>query len=694
MKMKVKEHRRMTRSTFCKMVALFLGAALLLSSFILPVAAEASQVKPETWAAVDGLGRTVNEYKDVGETREGKYVGIFYWTWHYEFAKSTKAHNVTEIMAQYPDARNDYNHEGWGKGTGGQYFFWDKPLFDYYINTDEYVVRKHAELLADAGVDVIFFDCTNGTYLWQPAYETVFKVFAEAREQGVDTPQIAFMMNFGAGEDTKKQLQIVYRDIYKKERYKDLWFYWEGKPLVLAGQKCIGNSDDMGKEIRDFFTFRYCNPSYFTKDVSIDEGQWGWCSVYPQTKYGVRKDNTVEQMTVNVAQNASDNSNGGPVAMNDYRGGVYGRGYAKGDYSYSFKYKGETVTIDKETENAFLYGLNFQQQWDYALEVDPDFIFITGWNEWVAIRQKEWGGTKNAFADQFTDEYSRDIEPSDGVLKDHFYYQLVTNIRKFKGVQSPPIADENSGAFKTIDLQSDADQWADVNLEDHHYEKSTWERNSAGWRGAKKFNYSTMRNDFVTCKVAYDQNNIYFMAETVDAITDPSDPAWMRLLIDTDFTGNTPNWEGFEYIVNRVSPSGTEAVVERSDGGWNFTEAGKATFSVKNNRIQIAIPRSVIGLEDQDGKIPAFNFKWADNTLAPDTTEESGNILDFYKYGDVAPGGRFMFSFNTELVTPRKNTELGGGLAWYLWVCIGGAAVVVVAVVIVLIKSSRKKKVA
>ena len=116
MKMKVKEHRRMTRSTFCKMVALFLGAALLLSSFILPVAAEASQVKPETWAAVDGLGRTVNEYKDVGETREGKYVGIFYWTWHYEFAKSTKAHNVTEIMAQYPDARNDYNHDSISSG--------------------------------------------------------------------------------------------------------------------------------------------------------------------------------------------------------------------------------------------------------------------------------------------------------------------------------------------------------------------------------------------------------------------------------------------------------------------------------------------------------------------------------------------------------------------------------------------------
>lgn len=693
--MKTRKNKQQIRSAIRKLSALFLCAGLLLSGLALPAAAEdaASAVKPDTWAAVDGLGRTVNQYQDVGDTREGKYVGLFYWTWHYEFAKSTSALNVTEIISQYPEARNDYTHEAWGRNTGGKYFFWDKPMFDYYINTDEYVVRKHAEMLADAGVDVIFFDCTNGTYLWQPAYETVFEVFAQAREQGVDTPQVAFMLNFGAGADTRTQLQTLYKDLYSEGKYSDLWFLWDGKPLVLAGQNCISRQDRYGEEILDFFTFRYCNPSYFTEDVDISENQWGWCSVYPQTKYGVREDGSVEQMTVNVAQNASDNSNGGPVAMNDYRGGVYGRGYAKGDYSYSFQYKGETITIDKETEDAFLYGLNFQQQWDYALEVDPDFIFITGWNEWVAIRQQEWGGTENAFADQYTDEYSRDIEPSDGVLKDHFYYQLVTNIRKFKGVQAPDVADENSGTYKTIDIHSEADQWADVNLVYNHYEKSTWDRNSAGWRGTKKYNYSTMRNDFVTFKVAYDENNVYFMAETVDDITDSSDPAWMRLLIDTDFTGNSPNWEGFEYIVNRTSPSGTEATVERSDGGWNFTEAGKAEFSVKGNRIQISIPRSVLGLTDQSGKMPAFNFKWADNTLAPETTEDSGDILDFYKYGDVAPGGRFMFSFNTELVAAPGSAE-ESGVAWYIWVCIGAAVVVVAAVVIVLVVTGRKKKVA
>lgn len=443
----------------------------------------------------------------------------------------------------------------------------------------------------------------------------------------------------------------------------------------------------------DFFTFRYCNPSYFTNNVDISEKQWGWCSVYPQTNYGVREDGSVEQMTVNVAQNANAY---GLVAMNDYRGGVFGRGYTHRNYEFKYTYQGQEYTIDKETENAFLYGLNFQQQWDYALQVDPDFIFVTGWNEWVAIRQQSWAGTDNAFADQFTDEYSRDIEPSDGVLKDHFYYQLVSNVRKFKGVQQPEAADENSGTRKTIDINSETDQWADVKLSYSHYEKNTWERDSAGWKGAK-YQYATMRNDLLNFKVAYDDNNVYFLAETVDDITDSNGAAWMRLLIDTDFTGVSDHWEGFEYIINRVSPSGSEAVIEKSTGGWNFTEVGKAALSVKGNRLQLSVPRSALGLEDKDGKIPAFHFKWADNNLAPESTEDSGDILDFYRYGDAAPGGRFMFTFDTEPAvfgaTPVEKT----GWPWYLWAGIGGAAVVaaaVVIVIIVVIKNKNKKKVA
>ena len=31
-------------------------------------------------------------------------------------------------------------------------------------------------------------------------------------------------------------------------------------------------------------------------------------------------------------------------------------------------------------------GLCFAEQFERALEIDPELIFITGWNEWVAMR--------------------------------------------------------------------------------------------------------------------------------------------------------------------------------------------------------------------------------------------------------------------------------------------------------------------
>ena len=100
--MKTRKSKQQIRAAIRKLSALFLCAGLLLSGLALPAAAEAaaSAVKPDTWAAVDGLGRTVSQYQDVGDIREGKYVGMFYWTWHYDFAKSTSALNITEIISQ------------------------------------------------------------------------------------------------------------------------------------------------------------------------------------------------------------------------------------------------------------------------------------------------------------------------------------------------------------------------------------------------------------------------------------------------------------------------------------------------------------------------------------------------------------------------------------------------------------------
>jgi len=70
-------------------------------------------------------------------------------------------------------------------------------------------------------------------------------------------------------------------------------------------------------------------------------------------------------MTVGVAQNATDVL--APAAMNDPKGS-HGRGYTK---AHGFNHDPKAIAA----------GLNFQEQWDYALKMDPELIFVTGWNE-------------------------------------------------------------------------------------------------------------------------------------------------------------------------------------------------------------------------------------------------------------------------------------------------------------------------
>ncbi len=586
------------------------------------------EVKPDTWAAVDGLGRTLPMYADVGATDNEKFVGMFYWLWHYNFATDFEADNTSEIISQFPQAIYDVNHPAWENTPNGKPYHWNEPLFGYYQNLDEYVVRKHAELIADAGVDVIIFDCTNGTFTWKPAYEVLFKVFDEAIKEGVNVPQIAFMLPFSASSDTAASLEQLYEDVYSKGRYKHLWFMWDGKPLIMAHSNALDKSNGYHKEILDFFAFRANEPTYFSSDFFIMEKRWGWCSDYPQAKFGTSLFGEPEQMCVSVAQNAAN----GKLTAQNSGPDVQGRSFTHGEYSYSYKKGSEMITVNSSTENSVLYGLNFQQQWDYAIKCNPDFIFVDGWNEWIAGRHYEWLGTVNAFPDQFNDEYSRDIEPSKGITQDHYYYQLVSNIRRYKGVNEPQAV---SGT-QTIDISGDASQWNSVQNEYFHYTGSTRTRDDAGWKGLHYEN-STMRNDFKSAKVTYDSENIYLKIETADDITSYTDDAWMRILIDTDSTGAAANWEGFEYIINRDSASENRMTVEKSIGGWNFEIVSESDYTVNGNVMQLSIPRSALGL--QNTAQVHFNFKLSDNM------QSDGDIMDFYQNGDVAPGGRFMFVF-------------------------------------------------
>ena len=254
---------------------------------------------------------------------------------------------------------------------------------------------------------------------------------------------------------------------------------------------------------------------------------------------------------------------------------------------------------------------------------------------------------------------------------------MIKYIRLFKGVKKPYNVSEN----KTIDIQSDIDQWKDVFPEYIAYPGNTGERDSNGYldNNTKKvlhYSNTTGRNDIKSVKVARDSDNIYFMVECTNDLTSHTDSKWMRLLIDINGSANN-NWETFNYLVNRESPA-EKAVLEKSTGGWNWEKVGDVDYSVKGKRLQLKIPKSMVEIKDDNMVI---NFKWSDNM------QNEGDIMDFYVNGDVAPGGRFKYQYMTEI---DQMKDLKMNLIKYL--IAGGAVLLLGAALSTTYFIKRKKK--
>jgi hypothetical protein len=717
-------------------------------------------VNSDRWVATDGLGRKLPDITETGAPRNNKFIAMFYWTWHTDGnATFSPVMNITEILKQFPEAAKNADHPAW-KGITPGVFWWDEPLFGYYRTTDEWILRKHAEMLADAGVDVVFFDCTNGSLTWKSSYTVLLKVWEQARLDGVKTPQIAFLLPFGASANALASLNELYIDLYQPQLYQDLWFMWNGKPLVMAypeslvpqtggdaalkftaaspfyavnatcpswgnnvgnityklfkwntnyaqsvagtpiavktfvnfndneklrltfdqqpageylwvlsngteqvgvwkwtdsndavtsyfsGIKVTGNYESeisynpdfnftalttgtnhtpvavlspidqtAVNAMKAFFTFRPGQPDYVSGPGRNDH--WGWLENYPQHGYAPKAGGGFEQATVGVAQNASDASGGHASGFNTPL--TYGRSYTK--------------AAGQDTRaNAWLKGLNFQEQWSGANKLNPDLIFVTGWNEWIAGRWFDWDVKPFAFVDEYSAEKSRDLEPvkSWGNKGDVYYMQLINNVRKFKGM----VTQDTASAPKTIDMNNTG-SWADVKPEYLSYKGNVMHRNHAGQGNELIYTNTTGRNDLVSAKVARDNSFVYFFVQTADNLTVKSDPKWMRLFIDIDRNKST-GWEGYDFVVNRLNPQDS-ALVEKSLNSWNWEPAGNAGYQVDGKNLVLKIKRSVLGLAD--GQSINIEFKWSDNM------QEDGNIMDFYVNGDAAPGARFNYVY-------------------------------------------------
>ncbi len=550
----------------------------------------------DTWVATDALGRQLPDYDDCGPARQNRTVGIFYFLWLGQHG--TKGpFDITELL------KADPRQPAWG--PPGAFHHWGQSELGYYLSDSEYAIRKHASMLADAGVDTLIFDVTNA-FTYRDVYLKLCEIYHRLRAEGRQTPQICFLTHSSA----RKTIETLYHDLYAKKLYPELWFYWKGKPLILGG-----SPGDLPDEIAAFFSHRDCWAWTYGKDT------WQWLD-HPERRYGWHESpDKPEEMAVSVAQHPTTN---------------IGRSCHNGT---------QPEPNDLGLTGSEHLGLYFDEQWQRALKVDPEFVFVTGWNEWVAQRflcaegsgQKLLGRTlepgESFFVDAYNQEYSRDIEPMKGGFGDNYYLQLVANVRRYKGVQPPAQPSEPV----SIEIDGHFDSWARVRPEFRDHRGDTMHRNHRGY-GKTFYADESGRNDFVAAKVARDAKNLYFYVETANPITNPPGPGWMTLLIDIDRNKHTGR-EGYDYAINRKEPEGNEVTLEQSWRGRDWFAVGHTPFRVQGDRMELAIPRTLLGLPS-DGSLD-FEFKWTDNMPG------SGDIMDFYRHGDVAPSGRFNYRYHT-----------------------------------------------
>jgi hypothetical protein len=576
----------------------------------------------DTWVATDSLGRSLPLGGEVRAPRTDKQAGIFFFTWHgpHGFGQSDpmrddmgvvfkdlgyyeSPHNLSEIFAADPE-----NPE---LGKPEEFHHWGEPELGFYVADDPYVIRKHAEMLADAGIDFLFIDVTNG-FTYKGVYDVIFAEYEKLQKEGRKVPKFAFITHDHA--DYKNVVTSLYEDIYKPGRFRSLWFEWQGKPLILAPSK------GLPEEILTAFTWRqswaWTNPAGWFGD---GKDKWPWLDKPPQNFGWHESPDVPEQITVAVAQHPTTN---------------IGRSHQTG------------VQPPRDQAQPGL-GLYFEEQWRRAHEVDPPVTMITGWNEWVAqyfvtdgVKDVMFGQIqpegKPMFVDAYDEEFNRDTEPMKGGSTDNLYYQMVAHMRRLKGARPIPPA----GPPLPVTVDGEPKDWENITPEYRDHASDTTHRDHMGWGRIDAYTNTLGRNDIVTAKVARSDGNLYFLAQTREPITPSSDPNWMLLFIDADRNPAT-GWEGFDYAVNLDAPGDSTTTLKKAVTGKNgevsWEKVADVPYAVQGNSLEIAIPSKLIGWAGEaDG---GLDFKWADNP------EHLRDITGFFQAGDTAPSRRFKYRY-------------------------------------------------
>lgn len=570
--------------------------------------------------ATDALGRRLPSSEDTGLPKEGKYVGLFYSLWT---VGSTCDVDNSKAIASNP-AKPDFGPR-WG------FCWWSEPETGYHRADDVWQIKRDMYYFAMAGVDFLYFDMTNG-YLYENAMKVFLDTCIELRAGGQMTPYVVPWC-FGSAVKGTGDTGKFYETFMTDEKYADLWFYWEGKPLAMIKPVDNGTFPILDDEYyKDKLTFRkaWVSPEnysemYWEDNRIVNFGYgYGW----------VENKDTAECTGIGCAGFANFGS---------------GRSGSRSQKNYLNAFL-ETDSMGK--------GLVFENAFKQLMKKNPEcqVLLISRWNEWVAQNFTAEHNTDTGFVDQFNPEFSRDIEPMKGKYNDNYFYQMCSVIRRFKGV----LPTDGASGENTMDETDPKvfDKWEDIYPVYEDFKGDTSVRDHTDTTGKIRYYNDTGRNDIVESRITADKSNLYFYVKTAENIT-PYDNSPNRLLlfIDTDNDKNT-GFEGYDYLINyEVISDRITTLCKYVDGVWQ--ETGNAAYTVKDNKMTITVPRSLLGLT---GSAVNVNFHWLDNVT------DIYSLESWFTTGDSAPERRndyaarldVAYSKDGEIVSAKRENGIKG----------------------------------
>ena len=550
-----------------------------------------------------------------------KQVGIFYFIWEGTGPDLPRIYDNTEILSHMDlHGKDRITLDEWttaGGSTHGQFHWWGQPLYGYYDMADEWVVSRHMQLLGEAGVDFIVIDQTNGVldgYVRRIC--TVFRAAYDLHEQGVRVPQITFMGN----DDGPDTLNMLYDQVYRPHpEWADLFYHWNGHEKPVIFDNIDAYSKTAAFQINKAEKLASYDPAvtefFEIRDVAFPhETKFGYKGIgflyldfRPVPQPVVDPEDGYSFVNVSVAEINSTNQSAANIL------------YETKDRSRNWD--GEKNLEWHGQPDAWKYGINFARQWEAAIAADPDMVFVTGWNEWIAqLQGGATGSSSVALIDNMDINNSRDIEPMAGGYGDNYYLQLCDFITRYKygAVELPPAGNA------TVDITR-ADSWNQpgvVTLTDPVGDGAARSCQQANTPSVV-YTAEAAENDITAIRTAADDTASYFCVETAEAIKNPLKDGNLVLIVRAG---------GILYAVNRTGGTETSMTVEKyADGAWSVI--GEAAAVIDGNRLSLSVPASLI---PNDGTL---SVKWADGITDP------ADRMAYYTCADSAPFGGLFAAF-------------------------------------------------